>query len=219
MCYEIYEKYINFYSNKAMRRDTNIKKEQVISIIGMLAMGMVLIPQIAHSLYLFEVNSRYHNPWFAWAYAVGVDLAIFIFTIKGWLKTALVYMFITLAHNLMYAFAPQSLWSNVLISSVQSLTLFSFTHLFFKRQDATNSQVVLSETTIKMQHAIDAGVSFEALPFECPQCQECFGTSKQLNGHISAHKAQGAWQPDHYGNWKAENALRSSYVDGEKTFN
>lgn len=176
-----------------------MNKEKLVLIIGILAMGMVLVPQIAHSLYLFEINSPYQNPWSGRLYAVGVDLAIFVFTIKGWLKIALIYMFVTLVHNLMYAFAPQRLWSNVLISIVQSLTLFGFTHLFLKREVTTKVQTEVCDTALKIDKAIKAGIHFLLMPFECPEYAECFNTTKQLHEHISPHKARHQWMPKIYG--------------------
>ncbi len=45
---------------------------------GILALTIILIPQVAHTVYVFSENSQYDNPWFAWFYAAGVDLAILI---------------------------------------------------------------------------------------------------------------------------------------------
>ena len=50
---------------------------------GIVALTIILIPQVAHTVYVFQANSQYSDPWFAWCYAIGVDLAILIFTVKG----------------------------------------------------------------------------------------------------------------------------------------
>ncbi len=181
-------------------------------LFGIIAMAILLIPQIAHTLYVFEANSHYDHPWFSWCYAIGVDLAILIFTVKGWLRTAFIYLFATLAHNLVYQFMPEGVVSSVLLSIVQSATLFSFCHLFFKKKKVDHKTeevgVQLSEEALKIHRAIEAGVRFKPQPYVCPECNEPFSNSKQLNGHISAHKSRKEWEPERYGAWELENDQR-----------
>ncbi|TPN85825.1 C2H2-type zinc finger protein [Aquimarina algicola] len=179
-------------------------------IAGVLVILLLLMPQIAHTLYVFEVHSRYDNPWFAWCYAIGVDTAILIFTSKGWLRTAFAYFFATLAHNLVYLYNPDSIWSGLLVCINLSATLYALTHLFIKKK--TIPQMPHATGTLKkaihIQHAIEAGIHFEAHPFECPECGKRFADNKQLNGHISVHKKQNEWKPEHYGNWEEQNQKR-----------
>lgn len=181
-------------------------------LFGIFAMAILLIPQIAHTVYVFEANSHYDHPWFSWCYAIGVDLAILIFTVKGWLRTAFFYLFVTLAHNLVYQFMPEGVWSSVLLSIVQSATIFSFCHLFFKKKEVeektSKTDDILSEEALKIHRAIEAGVHFKPQAYVCPECGECFENSKQLNGHISAHKSRKEWEPEKYGAWELENDQR-----------
>ena len=55
---------------------------------------------------------------------------------------------------------------------------------------------------------MQAGVRYEARPYVCPECNEPFNNSKQLNGHISAHKSRKEWEPERYGAWELENDQR-----------
>lgn len=188
-------------------------------IVGLLIMAILLVPQIAHTLYVFEANSRYENPWFSWCYSIGVDLAILVFTANGWIRTAFAYLFATLAHNLAYQYMPEGLWSSLLISVMQSVTLFSLCHLFLKQEkkakkSVTNStaKTLTGSRTMQIQKAIDFGIHFEAYPFTCPECKQSFATSKQLNGHVSGHKMSKEWQPESYGDWELNNRKRRDYV-------
>ncbi|QKX04182.1 C2H2-type zinc finger protein [Aquimarina sp. TRL1] len=184
-------------------------------VFGIFAMVILLIPQIAHTLYVFEANSHYDHPWFSWCYALGVDLAILIFTVKGWLRTAFIYLFVTLAHNLVYQFMPEGDVSSILISVVQSTTLFSFCHLFFKnsKEDQTSKKTdaPLSDEALEIQHAIEAGVHFKPHPYICPECNMSFPNSEQLEVHILEHKTQKDWKPERYGAWELENDTRYNY--------
>lgn len=186
---------------------------------GILALAVLLVPQIAHTVYVFKVNSQYMNPWFGWCYAVGVDLAILIFTVKGWIRTAIVYFLGTLAHNVVYQFWPESIWSAVLICLMLSGTIFSFSHLFYFKKDADQRKVGAEQERItahleQLTAALAAGVRFEALPYQCPQCGQAHATSKQLNGHISGHKQIGDWNPESYKEWEEENRQRKTLAEG-----
>jgi len=168
-------------------------------------------------VYVFEANSHYDHPWFSWCYSVGVDLAILIFTVKGWLRTAFIYLLATLAHNLAYQFMAEGIISSILISVVQSMTLFSFCHLFFKsneeNQKKEETTAILSEETLEIQRAIEAGVSFQLQPYRCPECGLSFSTSDELDAHITLHKSQKEWKPDRYGAWELENDTRNNYCN------
>ena len=189
-------------------------------IVGLLIMAILLVPQIAHTLYIFEANSRYENPWFSWCYAIGVDLAILVFTANGWIKTAFAYLFATLAHNLAYQYMPVGIWSSLLISVMQSVTLFSLCHLFLKQEKKAKNGVtnpdgetlIVTKQTTHIQKAIDIGIQYVPYPFICPECKQSFASSKQLNGHVSSHKNMQEWQPERYGNWELENRKRRDYV-------
>ena len=193
---------------------TIIEKE----VFGIVAMTILLIPQIAHTVYVFEANSHYALPWFSWCYAVGVDLAILIFTVRGWLRTAFIYLFATLAHNLAYQFMPEGMLSSILISVVQSATIYSFCHLFFKKSDPEEKEeeplkthMEIQEETLELQHALLSGVRFIAHPFLCPVCDAAFGQEQNLENHIEQHKKMQDWEPEPVEGWQMENDLRFNY--------
>lgn len=184
-------------------------------VFGILAMTILLIPQIAHTVYVFEANSHYQHPWFSWCYALGVDLAILIFTVKGWLRTAFIYLFATLAHNLAYQFMPEGVASSILISVVQSTTIFSFCHLFFKKKkpssEVNHTDPEVAEELMEIQRALEAGVRFKPQPFVCPECDDCFVYPEDLEDHTTMHKELGEWKPEQYGAWELDNDMRDNY--------
>lgn len=174
---------------------------------GIIALTIILIPQVAHTVYVFDQNSQYINPWFAWCYAIGVDLAILIFTVRGWKKTALIYLLGTFAHNFVYQFYPESIYSALLIGVMLSGTIFSFSHLFYAQpSDVTDSQKGTMDTWLEYLHTHH--IAFELKPYQCPECHKSFVNSKQLNGHISGHKQTNSWQEESYGDWETENNKR-----------
>ncbi len=83
-----------------------MKKIILIRVCAGLTMCLLLISQIQHTNYLFTSNSHFENPWFSRLYAIGVDSAILIFGLCGWVRTSLFYLFVMLAHNLRYTFMP-----------------------------------------------------------------------------------------------------------------
>ncbi len=180
---------------------------------GIIALAILLIPQVAHTVYVFKVNSHYSDPWFAWCYAVGVDLAILIFTVKGWTRTAVVYFLGTLCHNLVYQFWPESAWSAALVCLMLSGTILSFSHLFFQQaapdRTATATEKQNTAAAAQLSAARAAGIRFEIKPYLCPECDEAFTSSKKLNGHVSGHKQKDEWFPDNYGSWETENEQRA----------
>jgi len=182
---------------------------------GIIALTVLLIPQIAHTIYVFKINSQYTDPWFGWCYAIGIDLAILIFTVKGWTRTAYAYFAGTLAHNLVYQFYPESVWSSILICVMLSATIFSFSHLFYHKDKAVerNGTAILpqpSAEALRLTAAIDAGIHFEVQPYLCPECKQSFASTKKLNGHISGHKQKDMWSADEYGSWEEENVKRAA---------
>lgn len=181
---------------------------------GIIALTVLLIPQIAHTIYVFKINSQYTDPWFGWCYAIGIDLAILIFTVKGWTRTAYAYFAGTLAHNLVYQFYPESIWSSILICVMLSATIFSFSHLFYHKDNAVEHKDTAelpqaSAEALRLTVAMEAGICFEAQPFLCPQCNQSFANTKKLNGHISGHKQKGEWYAENYGDWELENRTRA----------
>ena len=194
-----------------------MKKLILNEAFGIFALSLLLVPQVAHTVYVFKINSQYHAPWWSWSYAMGIDLAILIFTVKGWKKVAIAYFFGTLAHNLVYQFYPESVWSALLICVMLSATIFSFSHLFYagdKLGTIENTEVhsEASQEVERVQAMLEAGIKIEMKPFECPECEDCFTSSKQLNGHISVHKKQGEWFVDNYGDYEAKNLEREALV-------
>ncbi len=170
---------------------------------------VVLVPQVAHTVYVFKVNSQYPDPWFAWAYALGVDLAILIFTVRGWIWTAVGYLLATLAHNLVYQFLPEkSDWGSVLIGTTLSVTIFCFSHLFYrhrKQRQHSADEEALIDLGKRVKSAQENGIQLEAQPYHCPCCGQTFPNSKKLNGHISGHKMKNEWKEEEYGDWKIKN--------------
>lgn len=194
-----------------------MKKFILNEAFGIAALTILLIPQIAHTVFVFKVNSHYGDPWFAWCYAIGVDLAILIFTVRGWIKTAIVYFIGTLAHNLVYQFWPESVWSSILLSVMLSATIFSFSHLFyFKDKDlepeSPNTEPLHGAEIKRILAARLAGVHFEPQPYLCPECGEPFSSNKKLNGHISGHKQKDDWQPENYDEWELSNEKRVAAI-------
>ena len=194
-----------------------MRKVIINEAFGIMALAILLIPQIAHTVFIFKANSQYDDPWFAWCYAVGVDLAILIFTVKGWIRTAILYFLGTLSHNLVYQFWPESMWSAILICIMLSGTIFSFSHLFYFRKKAEESGDTANEPQLTAQGAqittaLDAGIRFEPQPYLCPDCGEAFTNTKKLNGHISGHKQKSDWFLERYGEWEIENEQRATVV-------
>ncbi len=189
-----------------------MKKLITNEVFGICALLTLLIPQVAHTVYVFKINSHYGDPWFTWSYAIGVDLAILIFTVRGWIKTAVIYFFGTLAHNIVYQFWPESVWSAALLCLMLSATIFSFSHLFYYENPMKIRSEKLSDDLKLLIAASQSGVRCELQPFECPECGEAFTSSKKLNGHISGHKARDNWYPSTYGDWEKENQRRSSAI-------
>lgn len=185
---------------------------------GIVALTVLLIPQIAHTIYVFKINSQYTDPWFGWCYAIGIDLAILIFTVKGWTRTAYAYFAGTLAHNLVYQFYPESIWSSILICIMLSATIFSFSHLFYHKDKAvdrndTALELQASAILLRLTANMEAGICYEAQPYLCPECNQSFANTKKLNGHISGHKQKDMWFVENYDNWEAENAKRAVLCD------
>lgn len=194
-----------------------MKKFILNEAFGIFALSLLLIPQVAHTIYVFKINSQYANPWFGWCYAVGVDLAILIFTVKGWTKTAYAYFAGTLAHNLVYQFYPNSVLSAVLICVMLSATIFSFSHLFYHKKEVigdkdTALEPQLSAELLRIDAAMESGIRFEAQPYLCPQCNASFSSTKKLNGHISGHKQVDEWFADSYGDWELKNTERAQLL-------
>ncbi|PKV50869.1 zinc finger double-stranded RNA-binding protein [Aquimarina sp. MAR_2010_214] len=173
---------------------------------GILALTIILIPQVAHTVYVFSENSQYDNPWFAWFYAAGVDLAILIFTVRGWKKTAFIYLLGTIAHNVVYQFYPESVYSSILIAIMLSGTIFSFSHLFYADKPKDESQEEKLDVFTQLQ---EHHIELELKPYRCPECQKSFANTKQLNGHISGHKQTQQWNDELYGDWEEQNDVRS----------
>lgn len=189
-----------------------MKKLITKEYFGIIVLLVALVPQIAHTVYVFKINSHYPDPWFAWCYAIGVDLAILIFTVRGWIWTAVAYLVATLAHNIAYQFFPQSEISSILIGVTLSCTIFSFSHIFYtsaKKRSESADDDALIDFAKRIESAIQSGVHIEAHPYLCPCCGLTFPTSKKLNGHISGHKMKVEWNEDEYGDWKKVNHERS----------
>lgn len=178
---------------------------------GIVALTIILIPQVAHTVYVFSENSQYEDPFFAWFYAIGVDLAILIFTVKGWKKTAFVYLLGTIAHNVVYQFYPTSIYSSILIAIMLSGTIFSFSHLFYATKSPPEAEMQ-EQKFDRLEQLKAHHIDIELKPYRCPECQKSFSDAKQLNGHISGHKQTGQWHPETYGDWEKENSKRKEML-------
>ena len=139
---------------------------------------------------------------------IGVDLAILIFTLKGWKKTALIYLLGTFAHNLVYQFYPESVYRAILIGVMLSGTIFAFSHLFYADMPTKKHSTLSSINQLKQN-----GIAYDIKPYKCPECSKSFATYKQLNGHISSHKQTGNWHEEKYGDWEKENESRGIFLE------
>lgn len=193
-----------------------------VSLLGLL---LLLTPQVLHTVYLFEQNSQFSNPWFAWCYALGVDIAILIFTYKGWVKLAMVFFLSTLTHNIAYMFWGDSVFAAILVCIVQSGTLFSYTHLFASNRKPelnTDLSILKGKKLVERGPYADRldellalrqrGIAIEPLPHVCPECGRAFHSSKELNGHISTHKRSNEWHEERYGDWEQMNRANEKYL-------
>ena len=176
------------------------------------SLSILLIPQVASSVKVFTFNNtQYESPWFAWCYAIGIDLAILIFTVKGQLKIAFMYLVVMIAHALIGQFLPyKSSMGIMLVHTTLPVTIFSFSHLFYYRN--RKPRETMNELTTDQAQLIAINthnIRLEAQPYLCPECG--FGTSspKKLNGHISGHKSTGDWHPESYGDFQTENEGRA----------
>lgn len=188
------------------------KKEQVLDrVVGMVIMIFLLVPQYWSTQAVFKANDTSGLLWISWSYAIGMDTAVLYFTYKGWIKTAIIYMFISFAHNICHYLFPQSISAIFLISSCSPGTIFTVGHLFLHRKTGRKPAIPpkpIPDKIQQIQNAIEAGIHYEAQPFVCPQCKDTFPDKKKLNGHITAHKKNNEWKSEQYGDWELENHQR-----------
>ncbi len=180
-----------------------------------LVLLFLLVPQVAHSLYVFNANSQYNQPWFAWCYAIGVDGAILVFTTNGWVRTGVVYFVGTLATNMVYLYFPEGIVSGVLIGVMLSGSILTVTHLFhakIKESEAAKQIEPEPEKPDLLEELKKHDIAFEIQPHKCPECDTSFATAKQLNGHISGHKQTGDWHEEEYGDWELKNKNNERFL-------
>ena len=172
----------------------------------------LLTAQTMHTIYVFQAVSHYPQAWFAWCYAIGIEMAILICVARGWLWVSGGYAVATLATNLLYEFAPDSVLSGILLSVLLSVTIAIYSHLFYqntKRKEAAKESAVTASNG-----AVTANMIRLMNPYECPACGERKQSAKSLNGHISGHKQKDQWHPDEYPNdWEKQNALNSQELE------
>ncbi len=186
--------------------------KKIDKYVGAVALIILLIPQINHTVYIFQHNSQHEDTWFAWCYAIGIDLAILIFTLKGWTWTAIGYLVATLGTNIVYQFFPVGVEAKILLSILLSATIFIFSHLYKKEKELEERNRVDNDILDK---ASELGILIQVNPYKCPACGKGYQSSKELNGHISGHKATkktGGWCPEQYGNWEEENERRAKFT-------
>ena len=188
---------------------------------GMVALIVLLIPQVQHTVYIFEHNSQYESTWFSWCYALGIDMAILIFTLKGWKRTAIGYLIATFATNFIYQFYPIGWQAKILLCLLLSITLYFFSELYKKekeqKEDEQKQKSEEDEIQKIMEEARDLGIQVRVNPYLCPSCHESFASKKQLNGHVSGHRNKAKknpieWDESKYGNWEQDNDERAKYM-------
>lgn len=184
---------------------------------GIVSLIVILTPQIAHSVHLFQVNSSHAtaDPWYAWCYAIGVDLAILIFTVHGWKHTSLIFLAATLATNILYFWPSGNLFGGILLSLMQSGTIYAYSHLYVEqveKKEETAKKAQEPSALERYEMAKAQGIHIEAQPYKCPQCGYTTATAKKLNGHISGHKQKGDWLEDGYKDWEKQNHRRAMIV-------
>ena len=139
-------------------------------------LSILLIPQVASSIQVFtHNNTQYENPWFAWCYAIGIDMAILIFTVKGRLRIAFLYLLVMIAHALIGQFLPaQSVHGRLLVHTTLPITIFSFSHLFYyekkeasKRKHSAELPQVSTEA-VQFTAMLAQGIRIEPQPYLCP---------------------------------------------------
>lgn len=186
--------------------------KKIYQFIGALALVILLVPQVKHTVYIFQNNSQHEDVWFAWCYAIGIDLAILIFTLKGWTWTAVGYLLATLGTNIVYQFFPVGIEAKILLSVLLSVTIFIFSHLYKKEQEQVAQS---SQDNDILEKANELGISIQMNPYKCPSCGKAFQTAKELNGHISGHKSSrklNEWTPELYGDWEMKNERRAQFT-------
>lgn len=182
----------------------------------LIALSILLIPQVASSFKVFAYNNaQYESPWFAWCYAIGIDMAILIFTVKGRLTIAFLYLLVMIAHALIGQFLPyQSSYGIFLVHTTLPITIFSFSHLFYyekKKNEITTAQLPQKSTAeVQLTAMLAQDIRIEPQAYLCPQCGLGATTPKKLNGHISGHKIKKEWHPEDYGNWEKQNEIRAA---------
>ena len=203
-----------------------MKDSFLIRVIGheafwITALCTLLIPQVASSIQVFSNNNtQYEHPWFAWCYAIGIDLAVLIFSVRGKMRYALIYLILMIAQALIGQLLPgKSVYGIVLVHTALPITIFTFTHLFYYRKkaqserDEMQSKAQSSTEEAQISAMLAQGVRFEAQPYICPECGKAASSSKKLNGHISGHKMKGEWTPEEYGDWETQNEKRAALVN------
>ncbi len=180
----------------------------------------LLIPQVASSVQVFaNNNTQYDHPWFAWCYAIGIDLAVLIFSVRGKIVFALMYLVVMIVQALIgQLLPPKSIYGIVLVHTALPITIFTFTHLFYyrkKEQSERNDSAEQPQVSAEVAQAtamLAQGIRLEPQAYLCPQCGVGAISSKKLNGHISGHKMKNEWFPDRYGDWETENEVRAALL-------
>jgi len=199
-----------------------IFKSGAVRLIGIICL---LIPQIAHTAFLYNTYSHYDRPWFAWLFASGLDISILVFVAAGKKKQSIAYALAVITLNIIYLFAPEHATGKVLIAVLLGITLYFFSELFYEEgkrltaNEAQNDSGIPQNTSGQPQiisgmlsGSIDAlEVQYLVTPFICPECEKSFLSSRELNGHISGHKQKDDWHPlEHAEYWETENEHRNN---------
>lgn len=198
-----------------LRTSSLVGRIIVSELFVVIAVLLVLTPQIRHSFHLYYQNSMEKDQveWIAWSYALGVDMAILIFTFCGWVRLALFYALTTFIGNNIYHFVTVGPEAKIFIDFMVSSCLYFFSHVVVslrssgaKKED--NEFALIGEY---FKPALDHGVPMKLNPHVCPECGASFHKANQLNAHITDHKKKGEWRDDYGDDWQDENKKREQW--------
>lgn len=156
-----------------MKKIIQLIKSETLLFVAILSVLAVQV-EITMSVYQ-RVNSE-TQALFAFCYAFAIELAVLIFVINGQRKTSIAYAIGALLTDCYYLLNWPQWVGTVLVALLLPGTILGFTHLF-------------TQKIRKVERKEQEREQYEAThPYECGECGERFETSRQLNGHLSAHK-------------------------------
>lgn len=181
----------------------------------LIALVLLLIPQVHHTFEMYTLNSKSQwneeDDWRAWCFAIGVDMAILVFTVYGNIWIAVMFGVSTLACNFIYEFVPVGNLAKSYLGIILTLCLFSFSHTFlFNKKAKEKVAKFIIDIGNYFAPALNEQVPIKLHPHICPECGESFQSEKQLNAHITGHKKAHEWG-DHGDEWPLKNKQREQW--------